>query len=216
MLRRTAIDADSWARIVDLFVDALPITELGFTYSKLNREGNLPYHPADLFKLLLYGYRLPSLSRRSENWCETAAETAPQSLFYPMAATMVDMEPESGMISCFYVNYEYQKSSGEKALDCSLLIWRGRVIAGTLLCKHLERVWEFGLCVETCLPGFATGDSRQGCNNLLRRGAPDSYRDGIVAIPIAIGTKPGLPADRRKAGSATKHKHISATWRPIT
>jgi transposase len=51
------VDSDSWARIVDLLVDALPITELGFTHSKLNKEGNLPYHPADLFKLLLYGYR---------------------------------------------------------------------------------------------------------------------------------------------------------------
>ncbi|MBR9916066.1 MAG: transposase, partial [Algicola sp.] len=51
------VDPESWARIVDLFVDALPITELGFTHSKLNKEGNLPYHPSDLFKLLLYGYR---------------------------------------------------------------------------------------------------------------------------------------------------------------
>ena len=51
------VDSDSWARIVDLFVDALPIAELGFTHSKLNKEGNLPYHPSDLFKLLLYGYR---------------------------------------------------------------------------------------------------------------------------------------------------------------
>jgi transposase len=40
-----------------LFVDALPIEELGFSNSKLNKEGNLPYHPSDLFKLLLYGYR---------------------------------------------------------------------------------------------------------------------------------------------------------------
>jgi transposase len=51
------VDPDSWARIVDLFVDALPIAELGFTNVQLNKEGNLPYHPADLFKLLLYGYR---------------------------------------------------------------------------------------------------------------------------------------------------------------
>ena len=48
---------DSFARIVDLFVDAMPIEELGFEHAKLNREGNTPYHPADMFKLLLYGYR---------------------------------------------------------------------------------------------------------------------------------------------------------------
>ena len=51
------VAADSWARVVDVFVDALPIVEMGFTHSKLNKEGNLPYHPSDLFKLLLYGYR---------------------------------------------------------------------------------------------------------------------------------------------------------------
>ncbi|MBR9920500.1 MAG: hypothetical protein GYB31_06645 [Bacteroidetes bacterium] len=42
-----------YARIVD----ARPIVDLGFTHSKLNKEGDLLYHPADLFKLLLYSYR---------------------------------------------------------------------------------------------------------------------------------------------------------------
>jgi transposase len=51
------VDADSWARVVDVFVDAMPIDKFGFKNSQLNKEGNLPYHPADLFKLLLYGYR---------------------------------------------------------------------------------------------------------------------------------------------------------------
>ena len=51
------VGEDSWARIVDLFVDALPILELGFRNSRLKKEGNTPYHPSDLFKLLLYGYR---------------------------------------------------------------------------------------------------------------------------------------------------------------
>ena len=48
---------DSFARIVDLFVDAMAIEELGFKHARLNREGNTPYHPGDMFKLLLYGYR---------------------------------------------------------------------------------------------------------------------------------------------------------------
>lgn len=51
------VDFDSFARLVDLFVDALPILAMGFTHSTLNKEGNVPYHPSDLFKLLLYGYR---------------------------------------------------------------------------------------------------------------------------------------------------------------
>jgi len=48
---------DSFARIIDLFVDAMPIEELGFKHTKLNKEGNIPYHPRDMFKLLLYAYR---------------------------------------------------------------------------------------------------------------------------------------------------------------
>lgn len=42
---------------MDLFVDAMPVEKFGFRHSKLNKEGNIPYHPSDLFKLLLYGYR---------------------------------------------------------------------------------------------------------------------------------------------------------------
>ena len=73
---------DSWARIVDLFVDSIPLEDFGFANMELKKEdertgpavrqdegpGNLrvseprqwvgqPYHPSDLFKLLLYGYR---------------------------------------------------------------------------------------------------------------------------------------------------------------
>ena len=51
------VSADSWARIVDLFVDAMPMEDFGFKNMELNKEGNIPYHPSDLFKLLLYGYR---------------------------------------------------------------------------------------------------------------------------------------------------------------
>ena len=39
------VASDSWTRIVDLFVNALPIEQFGFTHSKLNIEGNIPYHP---------------------------------------------------------------------------------------------------------------------------------------------------------------------------
>ena len=51
------VESDSWVRVVDLFVDAIPIGEFGFKNSTLNKEGNLPFHPSDMFKLLLYGYR---------------------------------------------------------------------------------------------------------------------------------------------------------------
>ena len=51
------VSDDSWARVVELFVEAMPIEEFGFMHSRLNKEGNVPYHPKDMFKLYLYGYR---------------------------------------------------------------------------------------------------------------------------------------------------------------
>lgn len=51
------VASDSFARVIDLFVDALPVEDLGFKHAKLNREGNEPYDPADLVKLLIYGQR---------------------------------------------------------------------------------------------------------------------------------------------------------------
>jgi transposase len=50
------VKADSWARIVDLFVDSLPIKELGFK-TELAEQGRPPYQASDLLKLYLYGYR---------------------------------------------------------------------------------------------------------------------------------------------------------------
>jgi transposase len=51
------VPPDSFARVIDLMVDSLPLEELGFTHATLNKEGNEPYHPADLLKLLIYGQR---------------------------------------------------------------------------------------------------------------------------------------------------------------
>jgi len=47
---------DSWARVVDWFVDALPMSELGFN-DVLQEEGRPPYKAADMLKLFMYGYR---------------------------------------------------------------------------------------------------------------------------------------------------------------
>ena len=47
---------DSWARIVDLFVDMLPLEKLGFV-DVLNEEGRPPYRSCDMLKLLMYGYK---------------------------------------------------------------------------------------------------------------------------------------------------------------
>lgn len=50
------VKPDSWARIVDLFVDILPLNNLGFK-DTFEQEGRPPYSPSDLLKLYLYGYK---------------------------------------------------------------------------------------------------------------------------------------------------------------
>ncbi len=61
------IDEDHLVRVVDLFVDKLDLTELGFVRAAHARTGRPGYHPAVLLKLFIYGYlnRIRS-SRRLE------------------------------------------------------------------------------------------------------------------------------------------------------
>ncbi len=47
---------DSWARIVDLFVEVLPMSELGFN-DVLNEQGRPPYRSSDMLRLFMYGYK---------------------------------------------------------------------------------------------------------------------------------------------------------------
>lgn len=51
------VHKDSWVRLVDLFVDVLPMDELGFINSAHEKEGRPPFHPSILLKLYMYGYR---------------------------------------------------------------------------------------------------------------------------------------------------------------
>jgi transposase len=57
------VHSDSSARLVDIFVDALPLSKLGFTHAQHESQGRPPYHSGVLLKLYTYGYRhgLPSL-----------------------------------------------------------------------------------------------------------------------------------------------------------
>lgn len=50
------VKSDSWARIVDLFVDMLPMEQLGFR-STPGTDGRPPYDPCDMLKLYIYGYK---------------------------------------------------------------------------------------------------------------------------------------------------------------
>ena len=65
---------DSWARIVDWFVEVLPIKELGFK-NILQSEGRPPYKATDLLKLFLYAYKNKLRSSRElEKACRVNLE----------------------------------------------------------------------------------------------------------------------------------------------
>jgi len=68
------VGPNSWARIVDMFVDILPLAQLGFK-DILNDEGRPPYRSSDMLKLYLYGYknRLRT-SRQLEHACKVNLE----------------------------------------------------------------------------------------------------------------------------------------------
>ena len=68
------VSQDSWARIVDLFVDILPMEELGFRATP-GSEGRPPYNPCDMLKLYLYGYKNQiRSSRKLAHACEVNME----------------------------------------------------------------------------------------------------------------------------------------------
>jgi len=48
--------ADAEVRIIDAFVDSLPLEELGFMHHTPVEDGRPMYHPRDLLKLYVYGY----------------------------------------------------------------------------------------------------------------------------------------------------------------
>jgi transposase len=61
------INEDNAVRVIDVYIDNLDMSALGFTKTELNITGRPPYAPQDLLKLYVYGYmnRLRS-SRRLE------------------------------------------------------------------------------------------------------------------------------------------------------
>ena len=51
------VEKDSFARVIDAFVEMLNLEELGFSYYKLNKEGRPPFHPSTMIKIYFYGYQ---------------------------------------------------------------------------------------------------------------------------------------------------------------
>ena len=68
------VSQDSWARVVDLFVEMLPLKDLGFK-DVLRQEGRPPYRSSDLLKLYIYGYKNQlRTSRKLEQACKVNIE----------------------------------------------------------------------------------------------------------------------------------------------
>ena len=69
------IPPDAEVRVIEAFVESLPLKELGFHNHQPRDEGRPMYHPKDLLKLYIYGYlnRVRS-SRHLEKECERNIE----------------------------------------------------------------------------------------------------------------------------------------------
>ncbi|WP_242052355.1 IS1182 family transposase [Dysgonomonas sp. GY75] len=65
------VSEDSWARVIDLFVDILPMKKLGFKNPGTGKEGRPSYNPSMLLKLYLYGYKHAIRSSRKLAHCCT-------------------------------------------------------------------------------------------------------------------------------------------------
>jgi transposase len=69
-----SIGQDNEVRIIDLFVDSLPLTDYGFEMDYVE-NGRPAYHPSDLLKLYIYGYLNKTRSSRDlEKECKRNIE----------------------------------------------------------------------------------------------------------------------------------------------
>lgn len=69
------VSADAMVRVIDAWIAALPMGELGFAKSTPQRMGAPPYDPADLLRLYLWGYlNAVRSSRALERQCQCNVE----------------------------------------------------------------------------------------------------------------------------------------------
>jgi transposase len=89
------IGQDNPVRIVDVFVDELDLTTLGFNGTTPAVTGRPSYHPGALLKIYIYGYlnRIPS-SRRLERECQRN----PAGLAPPLSIVTVSVRRFAGSI----------------------------------------------------------------------------------------------------------------------
>jgi transposase len=89
------IDEHNEVRVIDLFVESLPLADYGFKIDQ-GENGRPAYHPADLLKLFLYGYlnRVRS-SRHLEKECRRNLE---------LMWLLKELTPDHNTISAFRKN----------------------------------------------------------------------------------------------------------------
>jgi len=69
------VDPEAFVRIIDAFIDALPLEQFDFKNLELNEQGRPPFHPGVLLKLYLYGYQNGIRSfRKLEHACKVNLE----------------------------------------------------------------------------------------------------------------------------------------------
>ena len=69
------VDPEAFVRIIDAFIDALPLEQFDFKNLELNEQGRPPFHPGVLLKLYLYGYQNGVRScRKLEHACKVNLE----------------------------------------------------------------------------------------------------------------------------------------------
>lgn len=67
----TSSDDDNPVRVIEAFVGALDLAQLGFGRAEPATTGRPAYHPADLLKVYIYGYlNHVQSSRRLERECQ--------------------------------------------------------------------------------------------------------------------------------------------------
>ena len=69
------VEPEAFVRIIDAFIDGLPLDQFDFKNLELNEQGPPPFHPGVLLKLYLYGYQNGNRScRKLEHPCKVNLE----------------------------------------------------------------------------------------------------------------------------------------------
>ena len=89
-----SIGQDNEVRIIDLFVESLPLAAYGFELEYIE-NGRPAYHPSDLLKLYIYGYLNKTRSSRNlEKECKRNIE---------VMWLLKGLEPDHNTISNFWI-----------------------------------------------------------------------------------------------------------------